>query len=295
MAKFRRPRPIKRTWERIEERSTTAGRISEGARWTYLAALGFALFFFAGVTLWIGAKLLLNTASIPHDANGVIQSAQRPHQYNYELQTIRRFKIVDQQFERQSVLLVNLDEKHNKYQGKLVGASAKPMEFSFDGTTAGRKFIDTTDTTTANANPGISVGSSAIQSYPGPSVRAMSPPTPEDIARLNPKIGSDTASYRSVQCWRLDFKPDAILLKKLFPAKELGLQDSNIIDHDLEQISQGKYKTDETYVLVTRESRQMLLLTSKIELNNGNGYRFLLKYQNFNQVNLADFKLKENQ
>lgn len=234
------------------------------------AALVTQLAFAAIAALVLAFYLVrvLLSLSVPGDAVGILEEARTPASYVADIESVRINEILGQTTEGQSLRVVAVDSEANAFQARLfrIYPGVSEALLASDGSTSVLKFDQGATQKLERQIPAA----------------AAAAPSPADILASSPSLVSEERTVRGAQAWEIAFTLTPAIVQKLFLSEVLDLQGEEQM-----LISEGRFSTDWAYVLVSRRDRSMVVLDTRFTLEGGATYRFLVKYRDFDRVDLS--------
>lgn len=243
-------------------------RVQQGRQWGLLAFAGVVVLLFVLVLGRVAVQQLF----LPDTGVEILESAENPSAYRYESQMVRQVRLDATPLETHALRSYALNMGSDAFNGRLTNVFPEQMRLASDATTTifhfpGEEWQQTTEHISA---------------------QAIAAPSPREIATMDPAVIDDQASFRSRRAWQIAFTPTPDLVGRLFQADAFEQT-----GEEWEAIQAGKFTTDFAYVMVVRDSRQMLMLDTRFTVASEYRptYRFLILYSYFDDASLNDFRL----
>lgn len=222
-------------------------------------ALALAIAFFL-------VRALIGLAT-PTGAEAILKSASAHRNHVADIEIVRSAQVEGTRIEGHSLRVVATDHDHELFQMRLM-----------------RVFPGATDALLARTATGTFLRRdlNPIQSVEEIPFSSLTLPGPGDIAAAQPRVIRDDRSVRGVRAWEIGFTLTPSIIAGLMLTETLSVSGP-----DEEAIAQGRFATDWAYVLVTRRGRNMVVLDTRFQVEDGARYRILAKFRDFGSVDLT--------
>ncbi|WP_217924734.1 hypothetical protein [Miltoncostaea oceani] len=211
-------------------------------------------------------RVLLSLA-VPGDAQAILESSQSPSSYVAEVEMVRTSEVRGEPVEGQSLKVIAIDTKAGAFQARMTRVFPGSNVVLLGGDAAGAR---------------VKRGDAPVESLPAIALETLTPPSAPEIAGLSPQVISDAFTVRQVRAWQISFVPTPQVISRLFAAEAIGLDGPEIT-----AIREGRFVTDQAYAVVTRRDRALVLIDISLRIEGGAGYRLLVKFRDFDRLDLS--------